>query len=112
MVGFTMKTREDGSSGTAGIIWVEGAPMMHVRSGDGKHCGDMLLRSGDIAGPVISIADRGKDRPFSIGRMTAERSDEPATRQVQPQRYVTVLPFEGRCPHGAIVFNEAFLARS
>lgn len=71
-----MKTPEVGFSGTAGIIWVEGARMMHAKSGDGKQYAGMPVRFDGIADRETSVADRDRDRRCSIGRMIAERCDD------------------------------------
>lgn len=80
-----MRTQEDGSSGTADIIWADAALMTSGKSKDGKRYSGTLLSFVNTAGKAISTVDQNKDRLFCIGLMIAEKSK---CRNVQANRKV------------------------
>lgn len=66
-----MRTLEDGSSGTADIIWADAAQMTSGKSRDGKRYSGTLPKFVKTAKKAISTVDQDKGRLFCIGLTTA-----------------------------------------
>ena len=98
-VGYTKKILADGSSGIADIIWEdEYRKKMKDRSKDGKQWLDILHKSGRIAGLMIILATRSKDKLFYIGHMIVASIDYTFIAATIPvvQQICKLKPPEGR----------------
>lgn len=75
-VGFIPMIRADGSNGIAVTIWVDGClKRMRGKSGAGMPCAATWPRSTATVNGVTRPAASARDKPCSIGPMTAERSE-------------------------------------